>query len=274
MLAGKLASASPFIVAARRTASTDRRRRRELETALQLLYQSFTAPGDDPEAFALMKRQLDASVANRGRSPGQVFGERLEQINTSNHYTSEPLTAERRRHARSRPRCCRSTAQRFANAADFTFFMVGTFKVDDALPLLARYVGSLPSTGKRTVGVQGPRRPVPATSVERDTRREGTRAAEPDGDQLLRRSVAGSRRTGARRRRDDGAARPRCATSLREELGQTYTVSVGLAQSLPQRGDGHIQVSFGAAPENIKAMTDRVHAGGPAAAGGGTVARI
>ena len=46
--------------------------------------------------------------------------------------------------------------------------------------------------------------------------------------------------------------------TLREELGQTYTVSVGLAQSLPQRGDGHIQVSFGAAPENIQAMTDRV----------------
>ena len=31
--------------------------------------------------------------------------------------------------------------QRFANAADFTFFMVGAFKVDEALPLLARYVG-------------------------------------------------------------------------------------------------------------------------------------
>ena len=45
---------------------------------------------------------------------------------------------------------------------------------------------------------------------------------------------------------------------LREDLGQTYTVSVGLSQSLPQKGDGHIQVTFGAAPENIQAMTDRV----------------
>ena len=45
---------------------------------------------------------------------------------------------------------------------------------------------------------------------------------------------------------------------LREELGQTYTVSVGLSQPLPQRGAGRIEVSFGAAPENIEAMTDRV----------------
>ena len=39
---------------------------------------------------------------------------------------------------------------RFANAADFSFFMVGAFKVDEAIPLLAQYIGSLPSTGKPT----------------------------------------------------------------------------------------------------------------------------
>src|SRR5262249_32031092 len=35
-------------------------------------------------------------------------------------------------------------------------------------------------------------------------------------------------------------------------------VSVGLSQPLPQQGAGRIEVSFGAAPENIEAMTDRV----------------
>ena len=60
----------------------------ELETALQLLYAKFTQPGDDPDAFALLKSQLVAAVANRGRSPGQVFGEKVEEVNTSNHYTS------------------------------------------------------------------------------------------------------------------------------------------------------------------------------------------
>jgi zinc protease len=45
---------------------------------------------------------------------------------------------------------------------------------------------------------------------------------------------------------------------LREDLGQTYTVSVGLSQALPQRGGGHIQVRFGAAPENLDSMTARV----------------
>ena len=37
-----------------------------------------------------------------------------------------------------------------------------------------------------------------------------------------------------------------------------YTVNVGLSQPLPQRGAGRIRVQFGAAPENVMSMTDRV----------------
>ena len=37
--------------------------------------------------------------------------------------------------------------ERFANAANFTFFFVGEFKVDEVTPLLAAYLGSLPSKG-------------------------------------------------------------------------------------------------------------------------------
>ena len=44
---------------------------------------------------------------------------------------------------------------------------------------------------------------------------------------------------------------------LREDLGQTYGVSVSRSQDLPQRGGGHISVSFGSAPENMASMADR-----------------
>jgi zinc protease len=45
---------------------------------------------------------------------------------------------------------------------------------------------------------------------------------------------------------------------LREDLGQTYTVSVGLSEPLPQRGAGYISISFGSSPENVSSMTARV----------------
>src|SRR5262249_2103402 len=136
MMAGKIASARPFMSLSSHGISGSAAPA-QLETALQLLNQAFMQPGDDPEAFALMKRQLEASVANRGRSPGQVFSEKLDQVNTSNHYTSQPLTAERIT-ALNREKMLSFYRQRFSNAADFTFFMVGAFKVDEAVPLLAR----------------------------------------------------------------------------------------------------------------------------------------
>ena len=256
LLAGKLASASPFISSSTHGINGSAAPA-DLETALQLLYQFVVAPGDDPEAFALMKRQLEASVANRGRSPGQVFGERIEQINSSNHYTSEPITPEKIA-ALDRAKMTSFYRARFANASDFTFFMVGTFSVDAAIPLLARYVGGLPSTGKRTaafkdIGVRFPTKVI-TERVEKGREPQSRTLisfyADPSPDPTEQERIGAATTVLEIALRD----------TLREELGQTYTVAVGLAQALPQRGDGHIQVNFGAAPENIQSMADRVRA--------------
>jgi zinc protease len=254
LLAGKLAAASPFVSSSTHGINGSAAPA-DLETALQLLYQFVVAPGDDPEAFALMKRQLEASVANRGRSPGQVFGERIEQINSSNHYTAEPITPEKIA-ALDRAKMTSFYRARFANAADFTFFMVGTFSVDAAIPLLARYVGGLPSTGKRTAAFKdiGVRFPTTVVSERVEKGREPQSRtlisfyADPSPDPIEQERIGAATTVLEIALRD----------TLREELGQTYTVAVGLAQSLPQRGDGHIQVNFGAAPENIQSMADRV----------------
>ena len=254
VLAGKLASARPFMALSSHGISGSAAPA-QLETALQLLYQTFTAPGDDPDAFALLKRQLDAMLANRGRSPGQVFGEKLSQINSSNHYTSQPLTTERLA-TLDRAKMMTFYRQRFANAADFTFFMVGAFKVDEAIPLLAQYIGSLPSAGSkssefRDVGIK-----FPATTEKAKV--EAGR--EPRGQTVI--SFFADPPSDPREQEKLIAATTVLETTLRdvlrEELGQTYTVSVGLAQALPQRGGGHVEVRFGAAPENLESMTARV----------------
>ena len=254
MLAGKLASAAPFISSATHGISGSAGPA-ELETALQLQYLDFTAPGDDADAFALMRRQLDASVANRGRSPGQAFGEKVEAINTSNHYSSEPLTPETIA-TLDRARMLAFYRQRFANAADFTFFMVGAFKVDSALPLLAKWVGGLPSAGAKTSAFKdiGVRFPTGIQKAEVQKGREPRAQtlisffADPSFDPVEQERIIAATTVLETVLRD----------ALREDLGQTYSVSVGLSQSPPQRGDGYLAIQFGAAPENIGAMTDRV----------------
>jgi zinc protease len=254
LLAGKIASASPFIALSTHGISGSASPA-EIETALQLLYEEFTAPGDDPDAFAVMKRQLEAAVANRDQAPGRVFGERLTELNTSNHYTSQPLTTERVA-ALDRGKMLSFYHDRFSNAADFSFFMVGTFKLDEVIPLLAQYVGSLPSNGQKTsrfkeVAIHFPDS-IQRVRVEKGREPRGQTVlsffADPPSEPAAQENVAAATTVLQTALRD----------ILREQLGQTYGVSVGLAQPLPQHGYGRIEVSFGSAPENIESMTERI----------------
>jgi zinc protease len=254
LLAGKLAGASAAMSFSSHAISGSARPV-DLETGLQLLHLSFTAPGNDEEAFANIKKQLDAVYANRDQNPGLLFSEQVGLVNSGNHYSAQPVTRERLARL-DRAAMAAFYRERFASAADFTFTMVGAFTVDAALPLVARYVGSLPSAGQpasraRDVGLK-----FPATIV-RETVKKGREPkvstqisffADPPADpaEVTRVSTA------------TDVLELSLRDILREELGETYTVGVGLQQETFQRGGGHIAVSFTAAPENLQKMTDRV----------------
>src|SRR6185503_858435 len=146
--------------------------------------------------------------------------------------------------------------QRFSNASDFTFFMVGAFKVDEVVPMLAKYVGSLPASGPRTaafkdVGIHFPQAPQQA-KVEA--------GREPRAQTVMSFYADPSEDPSEQERVNEAATVLEIALRdiLREDLGQTYTVSAGLAQGLPQHGGGNIQVRFAAAPDNIEGMKARV----------------
>jgi zinc protease len=148
--------------------------------------------------------------------------------------------------------------------------MVGAFTVEDAVPLLATYVGTLPSTGQpvsrlRDVGLQ-----FPATTIRdrvalgREPRSQAvvSFSADPPPDPDEQERVLAATEVLEMALRD----------ILREDLGQTYNVSAGLSQRLPHRGAGHISISFGADPGNLESMIQRVfqevqrlQAGGPTA---------
>ncbi len=263
--AGKIAGASPFFTLSTQGISGSSTPA-NLETGLQLLNLNFTAPGDDPEAFGLIKRQLEAAYANRDSNPNALFGEKLSAVNTMDHYTSRPLTLDADRQARSRRDG------------------VVLSRRGSRTPPTSRSSWSAPSSWTRRCrssrATSGRcRRPAPPSSRFKDVgitfpasnreghRRKGARAEGHDGPELLRRS----RRS---RRTSRGESKPRPTVLeialrdiLREELGETYSVSVGLSQRLPQidrRIDRHqLRVRARERRQDGRARA----AGGPAAAG-------
>jgi zinc protease len=128
--------------------------------------------------------------------------------------------------------------------------------VDEVVPLLAQYVGSLPSTGKQTSAFKDV-----AIHFPDGTKQEKVEAGrEPRGQTVI--SFYADPSIDPQEQEKIIAATTVLDIALRdilrEDLGQTYTVNVGLSQALPQRGSGHIEVRFQAAPENLPSMTARV----------------
>jgi zinc protease len=203
----------------------------------------------------MIKKNLEAAYQNRERSPDAMFSEKVGEVNTGGHYTAKPPSLERIGKL-DRAAMVSLYKERFANAADFTFFMVGAFKVDEVLPLVAEYIGSLPSTGKpsakfKEVGLKFPEKVV-RERVEKGTEPRARTIvsfyAEPPLEENEQSRVEAATEVLEISLRD----------IIREELGETYNVSVGLNQPLPQRGAGRIAVTFGGAPDKIDSMIDRV----------------
>jgi zinc protease len=228
---------------------------RDLEVALQLLYLHFTAPNHTPESLELLKKRLGAMLANQAQSPTAVFSERLRMVNTMNHYTARNATPEDVEKLDGKAMWSFYDA-RFANAADFTFFFVGAFDVKTIAPLLASYVGALPSQGTASSRLGDVRLEFPPKVI-----REVVRRGREPRSQTVVSFFADTHLDEMEMHRIRAASNVleiRLRDVLREELGGTYSVNVGYSNTQPQPGYGTIGISYGSAPENVDKLTSVV----------------
>lgn len=252
LLSGKIAQASPTVgdyTEGINGSSTPR----DIETALKLNYLAFTKPNLTPEALDLLKRRLASSLENRAHNPRAVFGEQVDLVNSSNHYSAAALTAADLPGVELDAMKAFYSA-RFGNAADFTYFFVGAFSVDELTPLVEQWIGSLPSTGTRSAAFRDMGVRFPSTIVKKEVRKGQEPAsqtvlsffADPGQNELaMHRTRAAASLLGIRLR-----------DILREELGGTYGVSVSFDNPLPLKGYGAMVIQFGSAPENVDKLVN------------------
>jgi len=254
LLAGKLGGASAYISTYTHGVNGSATPR-DLETALQLAYLHFTAPNRDPAALDLMKRRLEAGLANQTQSPGAVFGERLRAINTVDHYTSKPLRIDDVAKLDATA-MLKYYDERFKNAANFTFFFVGNFTVDSITPLLTTYIASLPSTGKPDSSATDVHLQFPS-KVQRET---VTKGQEPRAQTVITyfSDTELDETQTSRVRAAADIVENKLRDILREQMGGTYSVSVGYSDTAPQKGYGTTSVQFGSSPQNVEKLSAAV----------------
>jgi zinc protease len=248
-LAGKAASASPSIGELTEQ-MFGRGSPKELETVFQLMYLYFTAPRADTTAVVALKQRFRAAIANRGASPEQVFDDTLSVTLSSHHPRSMPVSVATV-DSLDLGSSMRFYRDRFSDASDFTFVIVGNFTVDSIKPLVLEWLGGLPSTRRKEtwkdIGLH-----TPTGVVARDVKR-GT---EPKARTVI---VFNGPFEWNRQNRYALASlaevlRMRLRDVLREELGGTYDVSVSQSSERDPRQEFQFSIDFGSAPERVDTL--------------------
>jgi zinc protease len=253
MLAGKVATASPFI-GELEEGLTGGTSRKDLETMFQLIYLRFTQPRADANAFAAQALQARTFMTNQSVSPDFAFFDALITARYSNHPRRRADTAA----TVDQWNLEKSLAfykDRFADASDFTFFFVGSFDEAMMKPLVERYLGALPSLKRKEswkdIGVT-----LPTTIVEKRVEK----GIEPKSRAAIVFSgpfVFDQQHRVAIRAMSE-ILQTRLLDLIREELGGTYSIVVPFNYSKYPKQEYSITIQFGCSPDRTEDLIKRV----------------
>jgi len=218
----------------------------DLETALQLTYLQFTAPRKDTLIFKNTIDNAVASLANRYADPNQVFADSISYVLGDYNYRAAPPTALRLNHI-SLERAYQIYKDRFSDASSFTFVFVGNFEIDRILPLLEKYLGSLPSSHKNVkamdTGIHIPEGRI-VKKVFKGIENKASVRMVLSGD--YRYSALANLQLKAL----GEILQIRVLEKLREQEGEVYSPQVQTSYNKNPRNRYAIIISFGCAPEN------------------------
>ena len=224
---------------------------RDVDTMLELIYLYFTQPRLDTSLVNTFIGRFKGVLANRSASPEAAFSDTLQVTMAQHSVREQPVSAA----LLDRIDPFKSYAfykDRFADASGFTFVFVGNFKPDSIKPLVAKWLGSLPSTGRketwRDTGVR------PPTGVVQRVVKKGT---EPKARTAL--VFTGPFEYTRQNRYYLSALAEllniKLREALRENLGGTYGVSVGPSATRDPKPSYRFSIGFGSAPERLEALT-------------------
>jgi len=253
MLAGKAVVVRPFIDEldqGMRGGSTPQ----DLETLFQLIYLRFTRPRADPAAFAAVASQARGLLANQLASPDVVFEQAIAAALSRNspwRQPETPATVDQWDLAKSMA----FYRARFADASNFTFVFVGSFRPETLRPLVETYLASLPATNAREtwrdLGI------VPPTGVVDKTIEKGiapksqvaivfTGPFEYDEAHRLALRTMGM------------LLQSRLLDVIRQELGGTYSITVTPSARKVPRPEYTVRIDWTCDPARTTSLVKRV----------------
>jgi zinc protease len=115
---------------------------KDFETMMQLLYLQFEKPRFDKEAYDALLGRYKAYIANMANNPQKIMSDSLALIMTNHHPRTKLMTPELFNEV-SLEQIQAIYKDRFEDAGDFTYFIVGNIDEATAKAMAEKYIGSL-----------------------------------------------------------------------------------------------------------------------------------
>jgi len=218
---------------------------------LELVDLSFTPPRLDTSAVTAFLERYKGVLANRNSSPEVAFSDTLQVTMAQHSRRAQPISSALV-DSISLSKSFDFYKERFADAGDFTFVFVGNINLDSLKPKIAKWLGGLPSTGRKETWRDTNIRP-PTGVVQRVV----NKGVEPKARTAI--IFTGPFEYTRENRYHLGALAEllniRLRETLRENLGGTYGVSVGASASREPVPAFSFSIGFGSAPDRLDALT-------------------
>ena len=121
---------------------------KDFETMMQLTYLTFTAPRRDDEAFASYKNRNKAALLNQEMNPNVAFSDSITFALQMGHPRTIRMKADMIDNM-DYNKILAMYQDRYKDASDFTFILVGNVDVESMKPLIAEYLGALPTINRK-----------------------------------------------------------------------------------------------------------------------------
>jgi len=149
-MAGKIASMSLSLGTNRQHVSGSSTPK-DVEAMLQLLYLTFTNINKDQKSFDNLMQTTEIELKNRSLQPEIAFTDSLQATVSCHNPRFLSLKVEDLASV-NYDRILQMAKERTANAAAYTFNIIGNYDEATIRPLIEQYIGSLPATGSVVKG--------------------------------------------------------------------------------------------------------------------------
>ncbi len=122
---------------------------KDFELLLQYIYMYFTHPNKDKEVLDVSIENLRSQLKTIQNSPDIAFSVQLQKSMYPNDKRRITIPTEKHINSLNLDKMYNIFKERFSNASDFTFEFVGNFEINDIKPMIEKYIGGLPSNGKK-----------------------------------------------------------------------------------------------------------------------------